>query len=76
MDRREFLVATAVAGAALYRPGSDQSIGNVVNCAADGDDFRMLAVVTTASIPEGVHLESPDGPQLRFQELPYPLPTD
>ncbi len=66
----------AAAGTPLYKPGSEQSIGNVVNCSADGDAYRLLAVVTSAAIEAGVHLGEPRGPGLSFHDLPYPLPSD
>ncbi|MCZ6830773.1 MAG: tRNA-modifying protein YgfZ [Gammaproteobacteria bacterium] len=66
----------AAAGTPLYKPGSEQSIGNVVNCARDGDSYRLLVVVTSAAVDEGVHLADPAGPQLSFHDLPYPLPSD
>jgi folate-binding protein YgfZ len=64
------------AGMPVYKKGSDQSIGNVVNSAADSDGYRLLAVVTTSAIPEGVLLGKPDGPQLEFLDLPYELTQD
>jgi folate-binding protein YgfZ len=60
-----------IAGTALFRPGSEQSVGNVVNAASSADSTRLLAVVTSAAIEGGIHLTSRDGPKLEFLELPY-----
>lgn len=65
-----------VAGTPLHPPGGEQSIGNLVNCARDGDSYRLLAVVTRTAIETGVHLGGPRGPELKFHPLPYPLPAD
>ena len=64
---------TPTAGASLFRPGSEQSVGNVVNAATSADSSRLLAVVTTAAIEGGIHLGSPDGPKLDFLDLPYSI---
>jgi folate-binding Fe-S cluster repair protein YgfZ len=61
------------AGTALFRPGSQQSVGNVVNAASAADSTRLLAVVTSAAIEGDIHLAGPDGPTLEFLQLPYPL---
>jgi folate-binding protein YgfZ len=61
------------AGTALFRPGREQSVGNVVNAASAADSTRLLAVVTSAAIEGGIHLASPDGPTLEFLALPYSL---
>jgi folate-binding protein YgfZ len=61
------------AGTALFRPGSEQNVGNVVNAASSADSTRLLAVVTSAAIEGGIHLASPDGPKLEFLELPYSI---
>jgi folate-binding protein YgfZ len=63
--------AAPTAGTALFRPGREQSIGNVVNAATSADSTHLLAVVTTAAIEDGIHLASPDGPELEFLDLPY-----
>jgi hypothetical protein len=51
----------------------EQSCGMIVNAAAAPDGgFDMLAVMQTESAQRGdVHWKSPDGPRLRFLELPY-----
>ena len=67
---------TPAAGTPLFKPDSEQSIGNVVNSCPDAASCRMLVVVTTAAINAGVHLEEPSGPQLQFHDLPYSLPVD
>jgi hypothetical protein len=65
---------TPTAGTSLFRPGSEQSVGNVVNAASSSDEIHLLAVVTSAVIIEdGIHLASPDGPKLEFLELPYSI---
>lgn len=61
------------AGTALFRPGREQSVGNVVNAASAAGSTRLLAVVTSAAIEGGIHLASPDGPTLEFLELPYSI---
>jgi folate-binding protein YgfZ len=61
-------------GTSLHPPGGEQSIGNLVNCARDGESYRMLAVITRTAIETGVHLGGPTGPELQFHPLPYPLP--
>ena len=76
MDVGAAAAGTPAAGTPLYKPGSEQSIGNVVNCVADGAYWRLLAVVTSAALDAGVHLAAPGGPLLEFLDLPYPLPTD
>lgn len=64
------------AGEPLFRPGSEQSVGNVVNAAADDSAYRLLAVVATDAIDHGIHLGSTNGPRLEFHELPYSLIED
>ncbi len=61
------------AGTALFRPDSEQSVGNVVNAASSAHETRLLAVVTSAAIKGGIQLASPDGPRLEFLELPYSI---
>lgn len=61
------------AGTALYTPGSEQSIGNIVNAADLGDGCLVLAVITTSALERGIHLGDQAGPQLNIGELPYSL---
>lgn len=53
----------------------EQSCGMIVNAAASPDGgFDLLAVIQITSAQlDDVHWRSPDGPRLRFLELPYPL---
>jgi folate-binding protein YgfZ len=62
-----------LAGEALFKPGSQQSIGNVVNAAPDAGGYRLLAVIATDAIEAGIHLGSESGPQLMLHELPYSI---
>ncbi|MBE0625021.1 MAG: folate-binding protein YgfZ [Burkholderiales bacterium] len=81
--KRRMLLAH-VAGAAPPQPGDAlycddpdaQASGTVVNAqAAPEGGYDLLAVVQTASIGQGaLHVQSADGPVLRIQPLPYPLP--
>ncbi|MBI2289829.1 MAG: folate-binding protein YgfZ, partial [Betaproteobacteria bacterium] len=51
----------------------EQSCGMIVNAAAAPDGgFDMLAVMQIESAQRGeVHWKSPDGPRLKFSDLPY-----
>jgi len=66
--------APVTAGEPLFKAGSEQSIGNVVNSVMDGSSRYLLAVVTTTALNDGVRLASPEGPLLSFHPLPYALP--
>jgi folate-binding protein YgfZ len=78
LKRRMYLAhldSTAKAGDELY--GTDpagQPCGMIANAAAaPGGGFDVLAVIQTESYEaNAVHLSS--GAQLKFEELPYPLP--
>jgi len=64
------------AGTSLYAPETgDQSCGRVVRSAPapqGGND--LLAVIQSSCAEAGeVHLDSPSGPRLSFQPLPYPV---
>ncbi|THF66419.1 folate-binding protein YgfZ [Pseudothauera nasutitermitis] len=64
-------------GADLYAPAfEEQSVGQLVNvAAAPQGGFEALAVLRTSSREAGkVHVGAPDGPALRFLDLPYALP--
>jgi folate-binding protein YgfZ len=64
------------AGTALFTDGSEQSVGNVVNCALNGDVLTALVVATVGGVENGLHLDSPDGPTLIIGDLPYSLQLD
>jgi len=67
----------AKAGDALFSTVSaDQACGRVVDARPSPDGgMDLLAVVQTASHESAsIHLGKMDGPQLRFQPLPYALP--
>lgn len=67
----------AKAGDALFSPASaEQSCGTVVDAQpSPNGGMDLLAVVQTASHESAtIHLGTVDGPQLRFQALPYDLP--
>lgn len=66
-----------VAGTDLYAADfGEQSAGQLVNVApAPQGGFEALAVLQTSSHDSGeVRLGAPDGPVLRFLDLPYALP--
>ena len=63
-------------GDKLYSAGTGaQACGTVVNAAAAPDGgFDMLAVMQIESAQQGdVHWKSPEGPRLKFMELPYSI---
>lgn len=61
-------------GCALYSGESSQSVGNVVNSAADPlGGLSLLVVATTAGIEQGLHLDSVSGPLLNIDTQPYSL---
>lgn len=67
----------AKAGDSLFSTASaEQSCGTVVDaCPSPNGGIDLLAVVQTASHESAaVHLGTIDGPQLKFQALPYALP--
>ncbi|MEH6634532.1 MAG: hypothetical protein V7700_03390 [Halioglobus sp.] len=67
----------ALAGTALYSSSSEQSVGNIVNSAADAEGRVMaLAVTTQTGLDNGLHLGAVDGPTLSPRELPYSLDAD
>lgn len=76
MYRAHLDTAVPAAGAPLYAAETgDQSCGRVVSSAAapqGGND--LLAVIQANCVEIGeVHLDSPSGPRLVFQPLPYAL---
>jgi folate-binding protein YgfZ len=82
LKRRLFLAHVSgsvvpVVGMELYsRDLEGQSSGKVLNAApAPGGGFDLLAVIQTASVASHpIHLGLPDGPVLRIEPLPYPVP--
>lgn len=65
-----------VAGAHLYAPETgDQSCGTVVrgSPAPDGGNEFLAVIQSTCAEAGEVHLDSPSGPRLVFQPLPYAL---
>jgi tRNA-modifying protein YgfZ len=61
-------------GSALFRSGSEQSVGNIVNSAQQADNQTVALVVATADgIENGLHVGAVDGPVLTVGELPYPM---
>ena len=79
--RRMYLVSSAAgpapAGAPLYSPAAQQSVGNIVNSASCEDGSSLALAVTTADgLSAGLHLGSAEGPQLTPEELPYSLPEE
>lgn len=68
----------ADAGDSLFSSGSDDSVGKVVQAqpsSAGGID--LLAVLQIAQVEQhSIHLESKEGPQLEFIDLPYEVPLE
>jgi len=66
-----------VAGTPLYEAGTDgtQSIGAIVNAqpAPQGGCYALAVVVIAAAERDVIRLGAADGPQLKFQSLPYSL---
>ncbi len=61
-----------VAGEPLYVPGTEQSIGNVVNCAAGaGGSYELLAVATRAALDGPLHTAGEV--EVQLSAPPYPL---
>jgi folate-binding protein YgfZ len=74
MFRARIESGTPLAGAHLYAPETgDQSCGQVVNAApAPNGSIEVLAVIQASCAEAGeVHLDSPTGPRLFLQPLPY-----
>jgi folate-binding protein YgfZ len=75
--RRLYLVRFAAdapppAGTELYTPGTEQSVGNLVNASVEPDGAALaLVVATAAGVAGSLRLGSPDGPVLEIGELPY-----
>ncbi|MFC1578815.1 YgfZ/GcvT domain-containing protein [Pseudomonadota bacterium] len=63
------------AGATLYRAGSEQGVGNIVNAARGSNgEWQILATATRDGVTQGLHLGDSAGPLLQAGELPYPVP--
>lgn len=77
--RRMYLASLAQnikveAGTAVFSGEGSQSVGNVVNSAADSQGaLLMLVVATAAGIEQGLHLGDADGPMLDISSQPYAL---
>lgn len=63
----------ATAGANLFRAGSEQAIGNVVNAVSDDSETRVLAALASSATDGEIFLGSPGGASLELLELPYSL---
>lgn len=82
LKRRAFLFASEAAA----RPGQElfhdadpgQPAGMVVNAASLGGRHRVLAEVKLTALdgPGHLRLGAPDGPPLRRESLPYPVPLE
>jgi len=76
MYRAHLDTGLPAAGAHLYAPETgDQSCGRVVRSAPAPQGGNVLLAVIQSSCAEAgeVHLDSPSGPGLIFQPLPYPV---
>ncbi len=62
-------------GTPLFKAGSEQAVGNIVNATATDEGSRVLAVCTSDSVSVGVFLGD-GGAVLNFSQLPYSLDTD
>ena len=62
-------------GTPLFAGDSEQSVGNIVNAALDGDAISALAAVTVEAAEASLRLASPGGPTLAMELPPYPLET-
>lgn len=77
--RRMYLVTFAgpadiAAGTEVYTASGGQSVGNIVNCAAEADGTAVALVVATADgVATGLHLGDPAGAALTVGQLPYPV---
>jgi len=75
---RVLIPTGAKVGDELFSPSMrDQSIGMVVNaCQIENGQVEALAVVQINAWESGVHLASPEGPQITCLDLPYSLGED
>ncbi len=74
MYRARIENGTPIAGMHLYAPETgEQSCGLIVNAApAPNNSYEVLAAIQTSCAETGkVHLDSPNGPRLIMQPLPY-----
>ncbi len=58
-------------GSALHNETSSQSVGNVVNSVAEASVATLLVSAAVASLEQGLHLNSPDGPALQLGTHPH-----
>lgn len=63
-------------GCPLYRMGSEQSVGEVVSCAASASGYELLAVITSSALePDAtVFANSSGNNPVHCLSLPYELP--
>ena len=63
------------AGDPLFSDDGSRAVGTVVNAVSTSDEQMVLLVTaTSAGIETGLHLSAPDGPSLRTEPVPYPVP--
>lgn len=68
---------SALPGDSLYSEGNEQSIGNVANMAAAGDNScEILAVITNRDIDAGSAINTATGKTLELLPLPYSVEED
>ncbi len=62
------------AGTEVYTADGGQSVGTIVNCAAQDDGTALgLVVATAGGVAGGLHLGGPGGAALTIGHLPYPV---
>jgi hypothetical protein len=70
----------AVEGQEVFHDSDPAQPAGLVALAARGPDGEQLALVelklALAESPGELHLGAAEGPTLRLEPLPYPLPTD
>lgn len=76
--RRTHIATTSLeqppsAGTPVYCAGKEQSVGTIINSAAQGPGSIVLVATTEQGVEEGLHLESPNGPALTLGTLPYAI---
>lgn len=76
MFRLNLASGNAKPGMAVFSENSPtQAIGTVVDSAPHPDGGEaLLAVLRIEAATQTLHLDNPDGPQLRLAQLPYALP--
>lgn len=66
--------ASVEAGTPLFTAEKEQSVGNIVNAASDGQHTLCLFSATEKGVEEGLHTASQDGPSIDLLTLPYVIP--